>query len=382
MKIIKKTENNKFSCGPCKKRPGWDNNIFDIKYLGRSHRSEELKKYIKEVIEFQKEILKLPKDYYLAIIPGSDTGAIEAAMWNLLGERGVDIIVFDTFSIHWRDDIVKQLQIKDYREFKADFGKFPDISNVDSDRDIVFVYNGTTSGVCFDNLDFIKEDRKGLTFCDATSVAFAIDIDWNKIDVLTYSWQKVLGGEAAHGMLVLSPKAMERLKNFTPENRAIPQIFLLKEKEKINLDIYEGLTINTPSLLCVEDFKDALNWAKNIGGLNALIKRCKENSDYLYNFANTNKYFKPLVEIEKYRSPTSVCITLKDEFFGNKTEDERKVFIKDIVKILDKEEVAFDINGYRSAPACFRIWCGPTLEIEDIKNLCEWLNKLIYEKLK
>jgi phosphoserine aminotransferase len=381
MKPDRKTKNNRFGCGPCSKRPGWSSEIFNEKFLGRSHRGIECKQLLKEVIDLQKEILKLPKNYQLAIVPGSDTGAIEMAMWNLLGERGVDVIVFDTFSKYWRDDIVNQLKIQDYHEFEAPFGEFPNITGIDSDRDIVFVLNGTTSGVCIDNFDFIKKERKGLTFCDATSGIFAFDIDFSKIDVLTYSWQKVLGGEAAHGILAMSPRALERLKNFSP-NRPIPGLLNLKTKNgEPNMELYNGMTINTPSMLCVEDIKDALLWTKNIGGLDGLIKKSRENSGYLYNSIDNNKYLETLCKEKKYRSPTSISFTLKTEYFGNRNEEERKAFIKEMVKFLESEDVAYDINGYKDAPACFRVWCGPTIDLEDIKILCEWLNYVMEEKI-
>jgi phosphoserine aminotransferase len=353
------TNDNRFGSGPCKKRPNWKADVLKNACVGRSHKSVEGKKAIKEILDLQGEILQIPDGYVSSLIMGSDTGAFEAALWNLVGERGVDSIVYDYFGKKWKDDIAKRLNIKDYREFISEYGYFPDISGVDGDRDAVFCYNGTTSGSFINNLDFIKKDRKGLTFCDATSAAFAYDVDWSKIDIFTYSWQKVLGGEAGHGILILSPRALDRIKNYTP-NWPIPSFLDLKNKS-----ILENITINTPSLLCIEDFKDALLWIKNNGGLQYSIDKTKENSNYLYDFIEKSKFLRPFVFDKQYRSSTSVTFVLKD----NNNEEN----IKKVVNFLAEEKVAFDIKGHREVSSCFRVWCGPTVELEDIKILCEWL---------
>ncbi|GMO56699.1 MAG: phosphoserine transaminase [Rickettsiales bacterium] len=360
MEFMKKTNKNNFSSGPCCKRPDWDINALKDALVGRSHKAQICKDRVKETMELQREILGLPQDYKIGIIMGGDTAAIESAFWNLLGERGVDCISFDVFGIKWFKDIKDNLKIENVRNFNAEFGKIPDVSDVNFDNDVVFSFNGTTSGTFLDT-DFIKDDRKGLTFCDATSGAFAYQVDWKKIDVFTYSWQKVLGGEAGHGVIILSPRAVERLNNFTPKF-PIPVFMNLKNK-----DIFlEGLTINTLSMLCVEDFRDALLWAKNNGGLDFLINKTKENSDYLYNFLNNSPTYKPLCEEKKYQSRTSVTF-----IFRENSSDER---VKEVVELLAKEGIAYDIKGHRDCPIpCFRVWCGPTIALDDIKILCEWL---------
>ncbi|MDR3290343.1 MAG: phosphoserine transaminase [Rickettsiales bacterium] len=357
---MKKTNKNNFSSGPCCKRPDWNVNVLQNALVGRSHKAKPCLDRVKEIMLLQREILQLPNDFKIGIIMGSDTAAIESTFWNLLGERGVDCINFDVFGNKWYKDIKNILKIADVREFKADFGKIPDISNVDMNRDVVFCLNGTTSGTFLD-LDFIKKDRQGLVFCDATSSAFAYKIDWEKVDVLTYSWQKVLGGEAGHGIVIVSPKALERLNNFTP-NRPIPSFMNLKSKDMWT----EGLTLNTLSMLCVEDFRDALLWAKSNGGLEFLIKKTKENSDYLYNYLDNSNVFKTLCDNKKYRSKTSITF----EFKENNTEERLKV----IIDLLNKENIAVDFKGHRDAPLGFRVWCGPTIDLEDIKILCEWLD--------
>ena len=374
------TSSKCFSSGPCKKRPNWSYDIFrNSEVIGRSHRSKVSKILIKEIIDLQKELLQLPQDYLLGIFTGSDTGAFETALWNMIGKIGVDVIEFENFSKNWKEDIVKILNIKDVNVYTADYGSIPNTDNINGDRDVVFVYNGTTSGVCFDNLDFIKKDRKGLTFCDATSIAFATEIDYSKIDVLTYSWQKVLGGEAGFGILILSPRAVERINEYIPENRPIPKIYRIKKDGKLNLEIFEGSTINTISMLCVEDFKDTLLWAKNNGGLDFLINKTKINSDYLYNFIDNSEYLETLCKEKKYRSPTSVCFSIKDKYFGSLEEKQKTT--KEITSILDSENIACDINSYKTAPTGFRIWCGPTVELDDIKIVCEWIDKILKEKI-
>jgi phosphoserine aminotransferase len=351
-----------FSSGPCGKRPKWNVDVLGDALVGMSHRSQICKDRVKEVISLQKEILKLPQDFKIGIIMGSDTAAIESAFWNLLGLNGVDIINFDVFGNRWSNDIINNLKIKDVREFKSNIGEIPNLDSISCDRDIVFCFNGTTSGTFLD-LDFIKKDRKGLVFCDATSGAFAYEIDWDKIDILTYSWQKVLGGEAGHGVVILSPRAIKRLNEYTP-TWPIPYFMNLKHK-----DVFvEGITINTLSMLCVEDLKDALLWAKNNGGLDFLIKKTEENSNYLYNFLDNSKYLTPLCKDKKYRSKTSVTFAFKE----NNT-DER---LKTIVDSMSKYGFC-DIKGHRDAPTSFRIWCGPTVEIENLKNFCKKLEELL-----
>ncbi len=367
-----KPQVNKFSSGPCTKRPNWNANFLNnTNLLGRSHRSKEVLKVINEVNSISSEFLNLPEGYKIAIIAASDTGAFEAAMWNMLGVKGVDVIYFEAFGAEWYKAITEQLRIKDVRKYSANFGQFPDISKVDFDRDVVFTLNGTTSGVCINDLSFIPKNRKGLTFCDATSAAFSMPIDFTKLDVTTYSWQKSLGGEAQHGVLILSPNAVSRIKDYTP-NWPLPKIYQLKKKGEFNVSVFEGSVINTTSTICILDALDALHWIKENGGIEAMYKRVNENfavvSDFLKNSAN----FENLCADEKYQSRTSVCFKPSQNWFKELPEDNQRKFIDKVVSILQEEKVAFDIKGYNSAPPSFRIWCGLTVDSSDIKILCDW----------
>jgi phosphoserine aminotransferase len=367
--------NPQFSSGPCKKRPGYDLSKLRTDVLGRSHRSKLGKSRLKQSIEDTKRILKVPKDYLCGIVPASDTGAYEMAMWTMLGERPVDAFYWESFGKGWKEDAVKYLGLKDTRDFSADYGTLPDFSKANMDHDIMFTYNGTTSGVRVPNLDWISDDRKGLTFNDATSAAFAMDMDWTKADVTTFSWQKVLGGEGAHGVLILSPRAVARLESYKV-NRPLPKIFRMTKKDKdgntiVDKAIFQGDTINTPSMLCVEDYLDALNWADSVGGLDGLIKRSKGNLAVLENFVAKNDWISFLAVDPTIRSNTSVCLILK------LSKDQVKKF----VAILESEQVAFDIGSYRDAPDGLRIWCGATVESADLEALLPWL-KWAYETVQ
>ena len=362
-----------FSSGPCKKRPGWDTLEFDFETLGRSHRAKSAKAKLIEVIEKSKEILKLPKDYHLGIIAASDTGAVEAAMWNLLGPNGVEVLAWESFGLDWAKTITDQLKINGTNVHKANYGKLPDLSKVDFSRDVLFNWNGTTSGVKVPNANWIPEDKKGLIICDATSAVFAMNLEFEKLDVITWSWQKVLGGEAAHGMIALSPKAVERLEQYKPD-WPLPKIYRLTKKGKFAEDIFKGATINTPSMLCVEDALDALKWVESIGGLSGAIKRSENNLEAVKHWVKGSQWADFLCENDNNLSSTSICLKIKDKSFLNLSEDIQKSKIKEINTILEKENVAYDINSYRTAPPGFRIWGGSTVETSDIQNLLPWLD--------
>ncbi len=367
-----KPSTNKFSSGPCAKRPGWNADFLNkTELLGRSHRSKEVLKVINEVNALSLEFLNVPKDYKIAIIAASDTGAFECAMWNMLGERGVDVIYFEAFGAEWYKDITEQLRLNDVNKFSADFGKFPDISKVNFDRDVVFTLNGTTSGVCMNDLNFIPNNRQGLTFCDATSAAFSMPIDFSKLDVTTYSWQKSLGGEAQHGVLILSPRAVARIEKYTP-NWPLPKIYQLKKKGQFQANVFEGSVINTTSTICILDALDTLAWIKERGGISAMYQRVNENFAAISNFLKSSKNFENLCTDEKYQSRTSVCFTISQNWFKASSLEQQKSFIDKIAAILQAEKVAFDIKGYNSAPPSFRVWCGLTADANDIKILCEW----------
>ena len=357
-----KPKNPNFSSGPCSKHPGFTLDALKDAPLGRSHRSVLGKSKLQESIEKTKEILGVPEDYLVGIVPASDTGAIEMAMWNLLGERAIDVIHFDAFGKSWATDILKELKLENVREFSADYGKLPDISEVDCDNDIVFTWNGTTSGVKFPNADFISEERKGLAICDATSAVFAMDIPWEKLDVVTFSWQKVLGGEAGHGILIISPRAVERLESYSPQ-WPIPKIFRLKKDGKVAKEIFEGSTINTPSMLCNEDYLDALRWSESIGGLSGLIKRSMDNFKIVEAFVKKHAWIDFLATEPTIRSNTSVCLTI-----DLPTEKRKKM-----LKLMEEENAAYDINSYKTAPEGIRIWCGATVEKSDIDAMLLWL---------
>lgn len=364
--------NTHFSSGPCSKRHGWSLEALSDAPLGRSHRAKVGKAKLKQAIDLTREILGVPADYRIGIVPASDTGAVEMAMWSLLGERGVDMLSWESFGAGWVTDVVKQLKLADVRKFNAGYGELPDLSAVDFDRDVVFTWNGTTSGVRVPNADFIPADRKGLTICDATSAAFAQDMDFSKLDVVTFSWQKVLGGEGGHGMLILSPRAVARLESYVPA-WPLPKIFRLTSGGKLIEGIFVGETINTPSMLCVEDYLDALNWAKSLGGLKALIARADANAKVIFDFAAKTDWLGNLAKVEATRSNTSVCLTIVDKDVLALDADGQAAFAKGLVGLLEKEGVAFDIGAYRDAPSGLRIWAGATIETSDMEALMPWL---------
>ncbi len=365
--------NPKFSSGPCAKRPGWSLNALSDAALGRSHRAKIGKNKLKLAIDLTREVLQVPADYRIGIVPASDTGAVEMAMWSLLGERGVDMVAWESFGEGWVTDCVKQLKLADARAFIAPYGEIVDFSKVDFVRDVVFTWNGTTSGARLPNADFIPADRKGLTICDATSAAFAQEMDFSKLDVVTFSWQKVLGGEGAHGMLILSPRAVARLESYKPA-WPLPKIFRLTSGGKLIEGIFQGETINTPSMLCVEDYIDALNWAKSVGGLAGLIGRADKNAGALNAFVDKSSWLSNLSAKKETRSNTSVCLTISDPDVLALDADGQAAFAKGLVSALEKEGVAFDIGSYRDAPAGLRIWCGATVETSDIEALTPWLD--------
>ena len=370
----KKPLNPRFSSGPTAKRPGWSVDCLSTESLGRSHRAGYPKSRLKSVIDISKAMLGMPDDYLLAIVPASDTGAFEMAMWTMLGARGVDVLSWESFGAGWVTDIKSQLKLEDLREFSAPYGELPDLNAVDSEaRDVVFTWNGTTSGVRIPDADWISADRIGLTFCDATSAAFAMSLDWPKLDVVTWSWQKVLGGEAAHGMLALSPRAVERLETYTP-NWPLPKVFRLTKKGKLGLDLFAGSTINTPSMLAVEDQLDALDWAESIGGLSGLVSRSEANLAVISKWVDCTDWVSFLAANPATRSSTSICLTVVDPWFAGKDEDEQRALLKSLTSILEQEDIALDIGGYRDAPPGLRIWGGGTVESADIEALLPWLD--------
>jgi phosphoserine aminotransferase len=365
--------NPNFSSGPCAKRPGWSVEALTNAALGRSHRAKIGKTKLEQAIELTREILQVPADYRIGIVPASDTGAVEMALWSLLGERGVDMVAWESFGSGWVTDVVKQLKLADVRRIEAGYGALPDLTKIDFDRDVVFTWNGTTSGVRVPNGDFIPAGRKGLTICDATSAAFAQRLDFQKLDVVTFSWQKVLGGEGAHGMLILSPRAVERLESYKPA-WPLPKIFRLTSGGKLTEGIFKGETINTPSMLCVEDYLDALRWAKSIGGLDALIARADANAAVLDGFVRKSAWLGHLATDPATRSNTSVCLSFTDPDVSALDADGQAAFAKGIVSALDKEGVAYDIGAYRDAPPGLRIWCGATVETSSLEALLPWLD--------
>ena len=371
-KPVTKPNNPNFSSGPCAKRPGWNIQNLKTDSLGRSHRAKLPKQRLAEVISLSKETLNLPSDYKVGIIAGSDTGAIESAMWSLLGKTGVETLVWESFGNDWAKDIKEQLKIKNLSIHKAAYGELPDFQKINFDNDIVFNWNGTTSGVCLPNGDWIPDNRKGLTICDATSAVFAMDMDWHKLDVITWSWQKVLGGEAAHGMIALSPKALERLSEYQP-TWPIPKIFRLANNMKVIEGIFKGETINTPSMLCVEDAIDALNWIQSIGGSKGSIDKSQSNLQVVKTWVESKDWIDFLAKDSSTLSSTSICLKITDLWFLELPEDQQQLKIKEINSLLDKEQVAFDINAYRTAPPGFRIWGGATVESSDIETLLPWI---------
>jgi len=364
--------NPNFSSGPCAKRPGWSLQALADAALGRSHRARIGKAKLQQAIDLTREVLQVPADYRIGIVPASDTGAVEMALWSLLGARGVDMVAWESFGAGWVTDVVKQLKLPDVRTFEAPYGELVDFAKVDFDRDVVFTWNGTTSGVRVPNADFIPADRQGLTICDATSAAFAQNLDFAKLDVVTFSWQKVLGGEGAHGMLILSPRAVERLETYKPA-WPLPKIFRLTKGGKLIEGIFKGETINTPSMLAVEDYLDALNWAKRIGGLDALIARADRNFAVLDAFVEKSPWLANLAKDPATRSNTSVCLTIVDGQVTALDAEAQAAFAKGIVTALDKEGVAYDIGAYRDAPSGLRIWAGATVEASDLEALTLWL---------
>jgi phosphoserine aminotransferase len=362
-----------FSSGPCAKRPGWALPNLKDALLGRSHRSKPGKAKLKRAIDLTREVLQVPADYRIGIVPASDTGAVEMALWSLLGPRPVTMLSWESFGAGWVSDVVKELKLKDVTTLKAGYGELPDLSKVDPASDVVFTWNGTTSGVRVPNADWIAADRAGLTICDATSAAFAQALDWPKLDVVTFSWQKALGGEAAHGMLILSPRAVARLESYEPA-WPMPKIFRMTKGGKLNEGIFVGETINTPSMLCLEDYLDALEWAKSVGGLKGLQARADANAKTIADWVARTPWIDFLAADAKLRSNTSVCLKVVDPGVIRLPADAQAAFVKSIAAALDKEGVAYDIDAYRDAPPGLRIWCGSTAERTDVEALTLWLD--------
>jgi len=362
-----------FSSGPCAKRPGWSLQNLTDAVLGRSHRSKIGKAKLKRAIDLTREVLEVPAGYRIGIVPASDTGAVEMALWSLLGARPVTMLAWESFGEGWVTDVEKQLKLKDLTVIKAPYGELPDFDKIDFANDVIFTWNGTTSGVRVPNGDWISAKRQGLTICDATSAAFAQRLDWPKLDVVTFSWQKALGGEGAHGMLILSPRAVERLETHKP-TWPLPKIFRLTKGGKLNEGIFAGETINTPSMLCVEDYLDALQWAKSTGGLTATITRSDANAKVLSDWVAATAWVDHLAKHANERSNTSVCLKVVDPVVTRLSGDEQAAFAKTLAGLLEKEDVAYDIAFYRDAPPGLRIWCGATVEQRDIEALTPWLD--------
>ena len=370
MKPAARPDNPNFSSGPCSKRPGYDVSALSLETLGRSHRSALGKSVLGRVCSETAELLGLPPDYRVGVVPASDTGAVEMALWSLLGARPVDVFAWESFGQGWLIDITQQLKLEQVRTFTADYGDLPDLAQADPAHDIVFTWNGTTSGVRVPDGDWISPDREGLTICDATSAVFAMELPWDRLDVVTYSWQKVLGGEGAHGMLILSPRAVERLETYTPP-RPLPKIFRLTKGGKLIEGIFQGATINTPSMLCVADYLDTLQWVRSIGGLPAAIERSRRSLAIIEAFVDSEDWIRFLAREPAQRSSTSVCLTV----------DLDAAQVKAMVALLDREGVAHDIGAYRDAPAGLRIWCGATVEPDDVEKLMPWL-QWAYEEVR
>jgi phosphoserine aminotransferase len=373
MKPIRRPLNPLFSSGPCAKRPGWSPEALDTSILGRSHRSKTGKAKLKEVIDLTRAVLGIPSDYRIGIVPASDTGAVEMALWSMLGARGVAMLAWESFGREWVTDVTKQLKLPDVTLHEAGYGELPDLSRVDFARDVVFTWNGTTSGVRVPNGDWIPDDRQGLTICDATSAAFAMDLPWRKLDVVTWSWQKAMGGEGAHGMLVLSPRAVERLESFQPD-RPLPKIFRMTKGGKLIEGIFEGDTINTPSMLCVEDAIDGLRWALRIGGLPTLIRRSESNLEIVTEWVRNSRWAGFLAQDPAVRSCTSICLRFTDPDVNALTPDAQAAFAKKLAALLEKEEAAMDVGSYRDAPPGLRLWAGATIEAENVEAVLPWLD--------
>ena len=381
-KPTKKPNNPNFSSGPCAKRPGWKIENLKNANTGRSHRSGEAKSKLKLVIDKSKEILKLPSDYVVGIMPGSDTGALEASLWSLLGQRGVDILAWENFGKDWIQDVVKQLQLSDLNVHDVNYGDFPDITKVNFKNDVIFTWNGTTSGVKVPNADWIPDNREGLTICDATSAIFAMPIDYKKCDVLTWSWQKVLGGEAAHGMIAMSPKALSRLENYSPK-WPIPKVFRIANNKKIIKGVFEGSTINTPSMICVEDALDGLIWAEKNGGLKFLLETSMKSFEIIFNWIESTNWLTFLSNNKdrEYLSNTGITFKICEDWYLSRNEEDQRLIVKQICKLLSDENVAYDINGYAKAPPSFRVWAGGTVEPNNIRMLLPWF-EWAYFKVK
>lgn len=362
MKPTEKPNNPHFSSGPCSKRPGYDVSKLALATLGRSHRSEIGATALEQACTQTKQLLQLPDDYRVGVVPASDTGAVEMALWSLLGERGVDVLAWETFGKTWVADIQNQLQLSNVRDFVADYGVLPDLTQVDFNNDVVFTWNGTTSGVKVPDSEWIPDEREGLTICDATSAVFAMPMPWEKLDVITFSWQKVLGGEGAHGMLILSPKAVARLESYTPP-WPLPKIFRLTKNGKLIEGIFKGSTINTPSMLCVADYLDTLNWVESIGGIEATIARCNANLQAVADFVAQHHWIHFLAKDQQTVSNTSICLSID-------TSEEQ---VKKMLTLLEEEQVAYDIASYRDAPSGIRIWGGATVEASDVAILMQWI---------
>ncbi|MDA7776323.1 phosphoserine transaminase [Alphaproteobacteria bacterium] len=373
MKPPRLPESPLFSSGPTKKHPGWNLTLLDDAALGRSHRAKDPKAKLTSAIDRMASLLRLPEGYRLGIVPASDTGAVEMAMWSVLGARGVDVLAWESFGKTWVSDAVNQLKLDDCRLMEADFGALPDLSAIDQDRDILFTFNGTTSGVKVPNTDWISDDRTGLTIADATSACFAMEMDFSKLDITTFSWQKSLGGEAAHGVIILSPRAVERLESYTPP-WPMPKIFQLTKKGKLIEGIFRGDTINTPSMLCVEDLLSALYWADSCGGLDGLIKRSEDNLAVVRDFVSTHDWIDFLCADDANLSSTSICLRLSAPEIIAQSPDEQAAFAKKMVGLLIEEGAAYDIGAYRTAPPGLRLWGGPTVEADDMRALMPWID--------
>jgi phosphoserine aminotransferase len=377
-----KPQNPNFSSGPTAKRPGWSLDQLSTENLGRSHRAKGPKSSLKMVIDLSKRLLQIPADYRLGIVPASDTGAFEMAMWNVLGARGVDVLSWESFGAGWKTDVEKQLKIKDVRYFEAPYGELPNLLDVDSiDRDVVFTWNGTTSGAKVPNGDWIAEHRSGLTLCDATSATFAMELPWEKLDIVTWSWQKVMGGEGAHGMIALSPRAVHRLETYTPQ-WPLPKIFRLTKGSALMEDIFEGATINTPSMLAVEDQLDALRWAERIGGLDALIERSQNNLATIRSWVSDSSWVDFLTETPEHQSSTAICLKVSHPQFLALDIEAQHQFIKSMTTELDAKQVGFDVGAYRDAPPGLRLWGGATVEASDLQTLTAWLDWSFHKVLE
>ena len=380
MPSLELPDNPNFSSGPCAKRPGWKISVLNKALVGRSHRSKESVKKIQKILTELRSILVIPKDYEVALVGGSDTGAFEMAMWNLLGYKSVEVLAWESFGKDWILDIVEQLKIKDAKLIQSDYGQLPDLKNINFENDVVFTWNGTTSGVKVPNGNWIPDTRKGLTLCDATSAVLAMSLPWKKLDVVTFSWQKVLGGEAQHGILVMSKRAIDRLKIYNPP-WPIPKLFRITKEGKLQKKIFQGNTINTPSLICIEDAIDALNWVKKIGGLNEMINRSINNLKIIEMWVSNTKWIDFVAEKKETRSSTSICLKIVDPWFKSLSNEDKITIIQFISENLAKNKVAYDINSYPSAPSGIRIWGGGTIEKKNIELLLPWLD-WVWQKVK